>query len=346
VSPAATAMFATCLPGLAPLVGQQLDDLAGVRTTGSGFDGRGDIILFEAGRGRRAAALALRTTEDVFVEVGRALRAHGDDPARIAARIWQPQPVQRALSVWAAEVRPLSASMSFRVIARVLSEKAFLRTELRQQLSQAIGQQRPRWKQADPAQLEIWASEYQPGRFVAGLRLTDARMRQHGGRQIERPGALRPTLAAAMVGLAGQPAGVLLDPCCGAGTILAEAVAAGWAASGCDNDLAAVQIARRNVPAAAVEAGDALALAQGDGWAGCCVSNLPFGRQYQVAGEMSRWLRALLLELARVTRPGGRVVLLAPQMPAPAVPAALQLTGTVGVRLLGTRTTIWTYRRA
>jgi len=327
VSPAATAMFATCLPGLAPLVGQQLDDLAGVRTTGSGFDGRGDIILFEAGRGRRAAALALRTTEDVFVEVGRALRAHGDDPARIAARIWQPQPVQRALSVWAAEVRPLSASMSFRVIARVLSEKAFLRTELRQQLSQAIGQQRPRWKQADPAQLEIWASEYQPGRFVAGLRLTDARMRQHGGRQIERPGALRPTLAAAMVGLAGQPAGVLLDPCCGAGT-------------------AAVQIARRNVPAAAVEAGDALALAQGDGWAGCCVSNLPFGRQYQVAGEMSRWLRALLLELARVTRPGGRVVLLAPQMPAPAVPAALQLTGTVGVRLLGTRTTIWTYRRA
>lgn len=339
-------MFVTCLPGLAPLVRRQLDELPGVRTTGSGFDGRADLVLFEADRGRRGAALTLRTAEDVFVEVGRALRAEGDDPRRIAARIWRPQRVQRALSIWAEEVRPLTGSMSFRVIARVLSEQAFLRTELRRDLSQAILRERPRWKPADPAQLEIWAGEYRAGHFVAGLRLTDVRMRQHDGREIERPGALRPTLAAAMVGLAGPPAGVLLDPCCGSGTILAEAVAAGWTASGCDNDPAAVAIARRNVAAASVQLADALRLTWPDGSAGACVSNLPFGRQYQVPGEMSGWLRALLRETARVTRPGGQIVLLAPEIPGAAAPSALQVAQTFPVRLLGTRTTIWTYQRA
>ena len=344
-------MFATCLPGLATLVSGQLNELPGIRTTGTGFDGRADLVLFEAGRGHRGAALTLRTTEDVFVETGRftetgrSAAAQGSDSRQIAARIWQPAGVQRALSVWAGEVRPLTASMSFRVIARVLSEQAFLRTELRTQVSQAVGQDRPRWNHADPAQLEVWVLEYQAGRFVAGLRLTDSRMRQHGGCQLERRGALRPALAAAMVSLAGQPGGVLLDPCCGAGTILAEAIAAGWSASGCDNDQAAVQIARRNVPAAAVEAGDALALARPDGSAGCCVSNLPFGRQFPVPGDMSRWLRRLLAETARVTRPGGRVVLLTPRIPAAAVPAALRPAGTFPVTLLGTRTTIWAYQR-
>ena len=64
--------------------------------------------------------------------------------------------------------------------------------------------------------------EYQPGKIVAGLRVSDLRMRQHEGRDIERSGALRPTVAAAMVHLAGKPDGILLDPC-GSGTILAEA---------------------------------------------------------------------------------------------------------------------------
>jgi hypothetical protein len=50
-------------------------------------------------------------------------------------------------------------------------------------------------------------SDYQQGRIVAGLRLTSIHMRQHGGREAERRGALRPTVAAAMVMLAGEPAG-------------------------------------------------------------------------------------------------------------------------------------------
>jgi 23S rRNA G2445 N2-methylase RlmL len=345
VTERATRMFAMCLPGLTPLVRQQLDQLPGIAVTGTGFDGRADVLLFAAERGHREGALALRTTEDVFVEVGRAGLAEAGDPRAIAAAVWRRDPVQRALSVWAERRRPLAAAMTFRVITRVLSERAFRRTELRRQLSETIGRDRRRWTIADPAELEIWASEYRPGRFVAGLRLTDARMRQHDGRAVERPGALRPALAAGMVDLAGRPPGVLLDPCCGAGTILAEAVAAGWAATGLDIDPSAVAIARANVPQATVAVGDALAMGFPDASADACVTNLPFGRQYRVQGELNAWLRAALRQIARVTKPGGHVVLLTPRVPAAVLPPSLRLADSFPVRLLGVSVTAWHYRR-
>src|SRR5215468_6733585 len=149
-----------CLPGLASLVREQISDLPGITTTDNGFDGRADVFLFEADRNHRGAAAALRAAEDIFVEVGRADRRKSPSPQRIASMIWQPGKVQRALSIWAEQKRPLTASMTFRVITRLLSEKAFLRTELRRQLTETIRRDRPRWKVADPAQLEVWICEY------------------------------------------------------------------------------------------------------------------------------------------------------------------------------------------
>lgn len=338
-------MFATVVPGLAPLLIKELNALKGVKVTDSGFDGRSDFILFDVDPGRREAVWSLRTTEDIFVEVGRTMRTSGDKPHWIAGRIWRPERVQRALGVWADEVGSLSASMTFRVIARVLQERSFVRTDLRRTLQQAISDDKPRWKSADPAQLEIWISEYRQGRFVAGLRLSDAGMRQHQGREVERTGALRPTVAAAMVDLAGRPSGRLLDPCCGSGTILREASAVGWTVEGADIDHEAVEIARRNLPGVPVRQADVRALDLADGSLGACVSNLPFGQQYGVQGNLREWRRTVLVEMARVTGPGGRVVVLAPQIPRAAIPAGLRPRDRYPIRLLGTKTTIWAYER-
>lgn len=331
------------VPGLAPHLSSELESRFGVQPSGSGFDGRADVVLFDGTRESRANSLRLRTAEDVFVEVGRTLRSDGDEAHRIADRIWRPERVERALSAWAEKVRPLGRMMTYRVIVRVLQEKSFLRTELRREFSKVIGCDRPRWKPTDPAQIEVWVCEYTPGRFVAGLRLSSAAMRQHGGRTTERSGALRPAVAAAMVRLAGTPRGTLFDPCCGSGTILHEAVIEGWQPHGSDIDPEAVEIARRNVPDAVVDSGDARSLDVADSAVGSCVSNLPFGEQYKIKGDAGEWLRDVLSEMARITQPGGRVVILIPNVPRDSVPSELTPVGRTQIRLLGRRTSIWAY---
>jgi 23S rRNA G2445 N2-methylase RlmL len=332
-------MFAMALPGLGGLLAEEVAAAGGV-VSDVGFDGRSDVVTFEAERSDCRRLLGLRLSEDVFVEVGRTLRADGDRPDWIAGRIWRPERVRRALEVRAAVSAPAARRSTFRVIVRVTQERSFLRTDLRREFVRAIARERPDWRADDPAQVEVWSVEYRPGRLVAGLRLSDARMRQHDGRAQERRGALRPTLAAAMVLLAGEPDGVLLDPCCGSGTLLAEADAVGWSARGVDIDPSAVAVARRNAPRAGVDAGDARGLALADASVAAVVSNLPFGRQYGVDGPMDTWLGEVLAEVARVTRPGGRVVLLAPALPRRS-PPALRPTDRVPLRLLGTRTTLW-----
>jgi hypothetical protein len=45
--------------------------------------------------------------------------------------------------------------MTFRVIARLLNEQTFLRTELRNQMSQVIRSDKPKWKFDDPADRSV-----------------------------------------------------------------------------------------------------------------------------------------------------------------------------------------------
>jgi SAM-dependent methyltransferase len=339
-------MFATVVPGLTALVRGELDELPGVHVTAAGFDGRSDVILFDVDRGARPGLRSLRTVEDLFVEIGRAERSGGDTAPGIASRAWRPEGVQRALSAWAADVRPLSSAMTYRVIARVLQERSFRRTDLRQGLSQAIARDKPRWNIADPARLEFWLTEYAPGALVAGLRLADAAAGPRGDRDAGPPGALRPTVAAMLVGLAGEPRDVLLDPCCGPGAILRAALAAGWpAVQGIDIDPAAVAAAQRNVPRAGVLAGDARSIDLPDETVGAVVSSLPFGPQYEVKGEMRKWLTDVLGEIARVTEPGGRVVFLVPTIPNNVMPRELELSRRESLRLLGVKTRLWVCER-
>jgi len=347
-------LFATCVPGLGRLLRRQLESADAVAATGTGSDGRADIVFVEADRAGRAEVLRSRLAEQVFAEIGRANRAGARGPGAIASMAWQGEAVQRALSVWADEVRPLAGSMTFRVTARVRSEARFRRTDLRRAMSDVISADKPRWKFADPAQLEISINEWHDGQYVAGLRLTDRSRRNGAGYRVAAregagaSGALPLSVAAAMVQLAGppgparRPAGTLLDPCCGPGPILAEALAGGWTADGSDIDAGAVEAARLTAPAASVHLGDARELLLPDDCVGACVSWLP-GR---VADGWQDWAEAVLAELSRVTRSGGSVVLLAPEMPQSAVPGSLRLRRQVPIQLVGRRTSIWVFRRA
>jgi len=237
--------FAATLPGLGPLLRDEVAAHPDLEPGDEpGFDGRADLVFFRVRRGARLRLDGLRLAEDVFVAI---CDAWSGPPARVAASLITGAGVERALSARAAYVGHLSPAMTFRVITRVVDESRFRRTELRDAVEHAIGAVRPRWRIADPADLEVWALEYRRARFVSGLRLSDQRLRQRGeGRARERHGALRPVAAAAMVRLAGAGPGRLLDPCCGSGTIVQEALATGWDAQGSDVDREAVSVARAN----------------------------------------------------------------------------------------------------
>jgi SAM-dependent methyltransferase len=335
-------MLASAVPGTAALVTADLNELPGIHVTDQGFDGGSDLILFDVDRGHRDHLRGLRTIEDLFAEVGRTTRSDGDLPPGIARRAWPPDGVEKALSAWSAEVRPLSRSMTYQVTARVLQKRSFPPAELRKALGQVIARDKPRWQLADPAQLEAWISEYQPGRLVAGLRLADASARRPARRPADRPGTLPPAVAALLVGLAGEPGDVLLDPCCGSGTILGEALAAGWpAVQGLDIDPEAVAAARRSVPGAGVLEGDARSIDLPGETVDAVVSNLPFGPEYETKGDMRIWLTGALNEMARVTRPGGRVVFLVPSIPNNVMPRDLELRRKEPLRLPGLKTRLW-----
>jgi hypothetical protein len=352
-----TRLFATCVPGLGRMLRRQLGLIDGVVVTGTGSDGRVDMVFFEADRAGRAMALESRLTQSVVVETGRASRVAGASAMAVASMAWQADAVQRALSVWAEEVRPLAGSMTFRVVARVRGDSRFLRTDLKQAMTAAISRDKPRWKAADPAQVEILITEFHDGQYTAGLRLRMAEDDHDGDDQLPgigmlpRRGTLPAPVAAAMVDLAGRPgaagpARTLLDPCCGAGTILAEAVVAGWTAEGTDIAESAVAAAARHVPAASVELGDARELLVSEADVGACVSRLPSGGRLRAPGEWQDFAGTVLTELSRVTRSGGAVVLLAPELPRPLIPSTLRLRREVPIRLRGARQAIWVFHRA
>ena len=308
-----------------------------------GRDARADVCLFEVQADRVPELLRLRLAEDVFVEIGRTLRAEGDRPRWIANRIWKRGRVERALAFLRAVGRSDHSVTTFRVVARVQSERAFRRTDLRREFVATVERDRADWIPADPAAVEFWVIEYSPGRFVAGLRLSTAAMRQRAGRAIERHGALRPAAAAAMVRLAGAGE-TLLDPCCGSGTVLREAIEVGWTAYGCDIDPDAVATARRNASGAEIVRADVRSLPFADGAFDACVTNPPFGRQFEVEEPLGAWLEKAVGEMARVTDAAGSIVLLTPLLPLPSLPAGLDVHRRLAVDLLGMPTTIWVLR--
>ncbi|MFZ0046844.1 MAG: methyltransferase domain-containing protein, partial [Streptosporangiaceae bacterium] len=161
------------------------------------------------------------------------------------------------------------------------------------------------------------------------------------------PGVLPDSAAGAMIQLAGAPPGrrdrTLIDPCCGTGAVLAQALAAGWSAAGTDIDPAAVAAAAARLPGADVQLGDARELLLADDSVAACASWLPAGGP---PGGWDEWAMLALAELSRVTRSGGPVVLLAPGLPRSAIPAALRLRRQVPLRLAGGMESIWAFRRA
>ncbi|GAA2161820.1 MULTISPECIES: class I SAM-dependent methyltransferase [Glycomyces] len=309
---AATARcFATCIPGTGRIVRGDLERIEGVRVTELGFDGRAEVIRFEATPRGRELVLRLRTVLDVFAEAGLADRAHGDGPGAIAAKLWDRGHAERVL-----KGHGIGAA-ALRVVPSVLEQRSVDPGALRAALEQLILGTGPHSRVDDRDGLEVRVSEYRYGGFVAGPRIGTAKA----------PDRDR-FVAAVMLAAAGPAGATLLDALRGSDALRSEAHASGWKQV---LDREAVATAGPDVAEAA--AGRPHSLNLPDASVDAAVAR-PIGREPR---------RAVLAELARVVAPGGRVVLLASDIPAADVPATLRVLASEPI--LAPDSLLWTFER-
>jgi 23S rRNA G2445 N2-methylase RlmL len=234
----------------------------------------------------------------------------------------------------------------------------YLRRDARTALARGLaGKLPPSWPQAEEnAALEIWLT-IDGATAVCGVRLSDRTMRHRTYKLEHRPASLRPTVAAALVRLAEiRPRHAFLDPMCGAGTILAEHLAA-IARERCDKppalggdlDAAAVAAAATNLRrlgAVELACWDARRLPLADQSIDRVICNPPFGKQLGDPASIGPLYRDAVREMDRALRPSGRAVLLVSELDVlreAARAVGWHPMGSVKVHLLGQRAfiTIW-----
>ncbi|MDQ2995755.1 MAG: methyltransferase domain-containing protein, partial [Chloroflexota bacterium] len=178
---------------------------------------------------------------------------------------------------------------------------------------------------------------------------------------------------------APAPDAVVLDPACGAGTILVEAVALVPSGVICGGDLdsSALETAQANLQAAGIHVeltelgtefdprqraladnaaspiallyqGDATDLRLADQTVDAVLSNLPWGKQVTPEIELAPLYRGILAMIERVLAPGGRAVLLTdqaePMLAALEACPALSLASAVQISLYGRHPTMYVLR--
>lgn len=313
------ACYAVVAPGLEPIAADEIErDLGGeVKKTGPGF------VVFRVPE-IDARLLSLRTTEDVFLLAwGTDQLSHrADDLDRI--RRWTARDADwtNLLRLHHA-IRPRPKSRpTYRLIAQMEGHHGYLRRDARRALAEGLAGVVPsRWKPAEEnAAVEFWLT-IRGSQAICGLRLSDRTMRHRTYKLEHRPASLRPTIAAAMVRLAEiRPRHVVLDPMCGAGTLLAERLAAAERVrGGCapvwggdiDNGAArAASVNLRRLGPALLARWDATRLPLATGEVDRILSNPPFGKQLSSPEAVGPLYAAILREYDRVLRPGGLAVLI------------------------------------
>jgi tRNA (guanine6-N2)-methyltransferase len=208
--------------------------------------------------------------------------------------------------------------LHYRVIARMAGEHPFRRVDLQHAVERGIGDRDDHsWQPGgDDADVEFWATMF-PGEFILTLRLSDERLRHRDYKVAHLPGSLRPSVAAALGWLSEpSPDDIVLDPMCGAGTVLIERANMGryQLLIGGDSNPESLDAARENVgpryKPIELHTWDASAIALEAASVNKVITNLPWGMRHGSHAENRRLYPHLIEEFRRVTKPGGLIVML------------------------------------
>jgi 23S rRNA G2445 N2-methylase RlmL len=348
--PRPPACYALTVPGLEQIAAQEIQEhlSAEIKRVAPG------LIVFRPPEVSRDL-LALRTVEDVF------LLLWGTD--RLTYRAEDLDLIQRwtarepnwpeALRVLQ-QIRPRPKGRpTVHLVTQMRGEHGYRRADAAKAFAKGLAGKLPEswWLVDENADYEIWLTIAGKS-AVCGLRLSDRTMRHREYKQEHLPASLRPVVAAAMVRLARIPYhGSLLDPMCGAGTILAERLSVQRRAFvlGGDIEHTALLAAKANLKSvgqAFLARWDARRLPIRDACIDRIACNPPFGIQLGDPFEIADLYRAVVREMNRVLVVEGKAVLLVSDVSALEQAARMvhwKLIDRVRVRLLGqpSYVTVW-----
>jgi|HigsolmetaAR202D_1030399.scaffolds.fasta_scaffold00324_11 Predicted N6-adenine-specific DNA methylase len=266
--------------------------------------------------------LRLRSVDDVFVFIGE-LQAIGS--TRAALSDLRDQVAQYNLDPALAvcrSVRSFGDPPSYSITASFVGARNYSRYEIAHAVSQAVAasyawhyiENTPENHAEHDLDLRV-ILEGEEG--LVGLRLAAHPLHRRRYKVLSRPGSLKASVAYAMAFLAElQPHELVLDPCCGVATIAIEAGRCVHPRAVLASDInpealkAAQTNARESAFAPLLFRADATCLPLPNASVDVVLSNLPFGRQVAVEGDLSANYSAILQELARILRPNGRAALL------------------------------------
>jgi tRNA (guanine6-N2)-methyltransferase len=242
---------------------------------------------------------------------------HGPDALRVIHSATQNADIPKALNMWR-RAHPGRQPATWRVVSQKSGSHDFRRVDAGRAVTSALQRAMPRATRQvrDDSDIEVWLW-LSGSELLVGVRLSDATLRHREYKREHLPASLRPTVAAAM-SLLSRPTeqDIVLDPLCGAGTILVERglIAPFDRIIGGDIQDEAVAMARRNARSAAIVATirpwDAHSLPLDDASVTRILTNLPFGKQIGSHETNVDLYAALIEEFGRVLAPEGLMVTL------------------------------------
>ncbi len=309
-------------PGLETIAWEEIADrVEGAKRIGfRTVPERAGMAVFSAPRPDKLSAL--RLAEDVFALIcyRRGLGATSASLEKIESSVRTALYLEDALHA-RARLTPGSRAgrrLRFKVVTRLVGEHEFMRTELKRAIETGVlGRGDHTWRLDETAaDVEFWVTMIED-EWMLAVRLSDDRMRHREYKIVHLPGSLRPSVAAALGWLSGpRDDDVVLDPMCGAGTVLIERAHLGRYARllGGDSDRETLEAVRENVGARYkpidLRLWDAVALPIPDSSVTKIVTNLPWGIKHGSHAANRRLYPRLLTEFARVLKKGGTMVLL------------------------------------
>lgn len=316
--------------------------------------------------------LNLRTLDDLFLSLA---TWQGIVPQRSALSRLQGLSAQlEAPKITAAletiqQLRPLPQNPTLSLTANFVGKRNYATPEIKAALSAGLDENPLR---LGPRSWQILEDDFRTDlnlrlfiehetAFV-GLRLGARPLYQRPYKQTHLAGSLKPPVAAAMLQIAEMSPGQrLLDPCCGAGTLLVEAaldLAAKTIHSapshpgipsiilGGDLEERALRAAQANARAASIPVAlsqwDARYLPLESGTIDRIVTNLPWGRQVHLDESLAAFYQDISQEIARLLAPQGRAVLLT-SFPELLQPMGLHQVASLEISLFGQTPTILVY---